>query len=109
MEVYSIQEFAVFDYTLDTLKNFSSIALDNDTVKAFLSNVIELPKDEYSAWMGLYFATCQLPEGKVRKIEISVFAGFFYDEVTQVYHQLPPSIQKDWMNYLSMNFKKIKK
>lgn len=106
--LYNIQEFAVFNYSLDTLKIFLSIALDNDTVTAFLSNVIELPKDEYSVWMGLYFAICEIPEGKIRKIEISVLGGFFYDEITKSYYQLPLKIRNDWIDYTSVNFKKIK-
>lgn len=106
--LYNIQEFAVFNYSLDTLKKFSSINLDSDTMTAFLSNVSKLPKDEYSVWMGLYFATCEIPEGKVRKIEISVFGGFFYDEITKSYYQLPLKMRNDWIDYISVNFKKIK-
>jgi len=107
-KLYNIQEFAVFNYPLDTLKNFTSITLDKDLIQTFLTTSVKLPKDEYSVWMGLYFATCEFPEGKVRKIEISVFGGFFYDEITKSYYQLPLKIRNDWIDYISVNFKKIK-
>lgn len=105
--LYNIREFAVFDYSLDTLKQFASIALNNDTMQSFLSNSEKLPKDEYSVWMGLYFATCEFPEGKVRKIEISVFGGFFYDETTKTYYLLPSSVRNHWIDYIAINFKKL--
>src|SRR4051812_28272779 len=86
--LYNIRESAAFDYRLDTLKNFKSIPLDLDTMTGFLSEVAQWPKDKYSLWSGLYVATCELPKGDIRKIEISVYGGFFYDDRTKTYYQL---------------------
>lgn len=99
--LYDIRNFSVFNYSLDTLRNFRSIPLDQDTMNIFLSDVAEWPKSETSLWMGLYVATCELPEKETRKIEISVYGGFFYDELTKTYYQLPLAVRNDWLDYIS--------
>ncbi|MEO9210146.1 MAG: hypothetical protein ABI208_03560 [Ginsengibacter sp.] len=102
-KLYSVRDGSAFRYSIDTLKNFESIDLDYDVMQSFLSNVIEWPKDKFSLWMGLYVVTCELPTKEVRKIEISVYGGFFYDEKTKTYFQLPESIKNDWLEYFSIN------
>ena len=105
--LYDIHQSNAFDYKLDTLKNFESIALDQDTMQNFLSDVVKWPKDKTSLWMGLYVATCEFPNRKIRKIDISVYGGFFYDEMTRTYYQLPLATRNDWLEYLSVNSAKI--
>lgn len=105
--LYDIRNFSAFDYSLDTLRNFKSISLDQDTMNIFLSDVAEWPKSETSLWMGLYVATCELPENETRKIEISVYGGFFYDELTKTYYQLPLGVRNDWLDYISDNSRRL--
>src|SRR4051794_14042592 len=97
--LYSIRESAAFDYTLDTLKHFKSIPLDLDTMVNFLSDVEQWPKEKYSLWSGLYVATCELPNADVRKIEISVYGGFFFDDRSKTYYQLPRETRNAWLEY----------
>lgn len=99
--LYDLRSGSAFNYSLDTLKKFRSIDLDPDTMHIFLSEVIEWPKSKTSLWMGLYVATCELPEREIRKIEISVYGGFFYDDLTKTYFQLPSSDRDDWLDYFS--------
>jgi hypothetical protein len=99
--LYSIRESEAFNYTLDTLKNFQSIPLDQDTMTGFLTEVEQWPKEKYSLWSGLYVVTCELPNADVRKIEISVYGGFFYDDRSKTYYQLPREIRTAWLEYLS--------
>ena len=106
-KLYNIRSSSAFSYSLDTLKNFKSIHLDYDTMHTFLSDVVEWPKNKSSLWMGLYVATCELPGLEVRKIEISVYGGFFYDDLTKTYYQLPLSARNDWLNYISDNSKRL--
>lgn len=99
--LYNIRESAAFGYNVDTMKNFKSVALDLDTMIGFLSEVEQWPKDKYSLWSGLYVATCELPNADIRKIEISVYGGFFYDDRTKTYYQLPRGVRNAWLEYLS--------
>ena len=99
--LYDIRDGSAFNYSLDTLKNFKSIDLNPDTMHIFLLDVVEWPKNKSSLWMGLYVATCELPGKEIRKIEISVFGGFFYDDLTKTYFQIPLSVRNDWLGYFS--------
>lgn len=105
--LYDLRDGSAFNYSLDTLKNFKSIQLDYDTMHIFLSDVVEWPKNKSSLWMGLYVATCELPEREIQKIEISVYGGFFYDDLTKSYFQLPSSDRDDWLDYFSSNSRRL--
>ena len=102
-KLYDLRNGSAFNYSVDTLKNFKSADLDYDTMHTFLSDVIEWPKSKSSLWMGLYVVTCELPLGEIRKIEISVYGGFFYDDLTKKYFQLPLSVRNNWLDYFSAN------
>lgn len=78
--LYNIRESAAFNFTLDTLKKFKSIPLNLNMMRTFLEKTEQWPKEKYSMWSGLYVATCELPNAGTRKIEISVYGGFFYDD-----------------------------
>ncbi|MEO5894064.1 MAG: hypothetical protein ABIQ31_27655 [Ferruginibacter sp.] len=100
-QLYNTREIAAFDFTLATLKEFRSIPLNLDTMQAFLEKTEQWPKEKYSMWSGLYVVTCELPNAGTRNIEISVYGGFFYDDKTKRYYQLPLEIRNDWLEYLS--------
>lgn len=92
---------------MDTLINFQSIDLSNQTMHAFMSNVTEWPKEKYSVWMGLYIATCEMEDKKFRKIIISNYGGFFYDQLTKRYYELPTELKTQWLEFLIDSMKKI--
>jgi hypothetical protein len=53
--------------------------------------------------MGGYIATCKL-DGSLRKVELSNYGGFFYDEKTKVYYQIPAAKSEDWLSYIQQNY-----
>jgi hypothetical protein len=99
--LYDIQDKRAFNYPIDSLSNFKSTPLNSDNMLPFLSNVSLIPIERTPLWMGFYVTTCQTKEDKIKKIEISIYGGFFYDEEEKKYYQLPLDIRKNWLNYLS--------
>jgi hypothetical protein len=100
-KIYNIYNQRAFDYPIDTLSNFPSYRLKTDSMQDLLSAVVLVKKEIEPVWMGYYIASCRLPDGTLRKIEISNYGGFFYDEKEKLYYQLPLERRKDWLNYLS--------
>ncbi len=106
-KLYNIINKAGFTYSLDTLVSFQSTDLSNQTMQYFMNDISEWPKEKYSLWMGLFIATCELEDGKRRKIIISNYGGFFYDQITKRYYELPPKLQDQWIELLNDNMKKM--
>lgn len=106
-KLYNIINKAGFTYTLDTLVSFQSTDLSNQTMHTFMNDISEWPKEKYSLWMGLYIATCELEDGKPRKIIISNYGGFFYDQLTKRYYELPTELKDQWLEFLNDNMKKM--
>jgi len=98
--IYHIADQGAFGFPLDTLKNFSSQRLNDDSVREFLKNLHTLAiKDP--VWMGYYVTSCQFPDGRVRKIIISMYGGFLLDQYDGAYYELPVELRKSWLAYLS--------
>lgn len=100
-KLYDIHSQAGARYSLDTLQHFRSIGLNSDTLQTFLSGVTAWPADKYSMWMGLYIATCETEDKKLRKIIISTYGGFFYDQATRRYYQVEPELTSEWLEFLN--------
>ena len=105
-KIYDIHDRAGFRYSVDTLQNFRNADMGDDKVRLFLKNAAYLPNEKSGVWMGLYVATCELEDKKTRKILLSNYGGFFYDELTKQYYELPVSKRNDWMEFLNENSKK---
>jgi hypothetical protein len=99
-KLYDIHTNKAFAYSSDTLQNFKCIELPQDSMQTFLKELTEISKDDSPVWMGLYVATCKLEDGLLRKIDISVYGGFFYDENSKTYFQLQKIFSDNWLNYL---------
>lgn len=106
-KLYDIHGQAGMRYTLDTLKYFKSILLDKDTMQMFCNQITAWPKEDYSVWMGLYVATCETEEKKLRKIVISTYGGFFYDPESKRYYQVPTDMTSDWLEFFNDSSKRI--
>lgn len=100
-KLYNVHDFDAFNYSIESLDTLQAIPLDVDTMRSFLTDAVAWPHDKTSVWMGLYLASCQMPNGQKRKIEISVYGGFFYDELEHAYYQVKEGIRSDWLAYLS--------
>jgi hypothetical protein len=99
-KVYDIHDGNAFSYSIDTLKHFKSFPLNDLTMSSFLKKSTLWSKDSSSVWMGLYVTTCEMENGSLRKVDISVFGGFFYDEYYKEYHSVAAEDTGVWQRYL---------
>lgn len=106
-KLYYVHSRGGFAFSLDTLKNFQNVPLNQDSMGVFLKGVTEIPVDRTPVWMGYYVASCQLPDGLPIKIEISQYGRFFYEERTKRYFQLSENLQTDWLAYLTAKWKTL--
>jgi len=104
-KLYYLHSKKAFSYPLDTLNNFSSIPLNEDSMKVFLQTVTEIPVERIPVWMGYYVASCRLPDNKHIKIEISQYGRFFYEEKEKRYFQLDEHLQANWLAYLAAKWR----
>jgi hypothetical protein len=102
--LYYIYSKGSFAYSVDTLKYFKYINLNQDSMQLFLHEVTEIPKERTPLWMGYYIASCRLSDGTLVKIEISQYGRFFYEEKERRYYQLKEDIGQDWLSYLTRSW-----
>jgi hypothetical protein len=98
--LYYIKSKRAFAFSVDTLKNFKSVRLDQNDMKKFLATAAPLPAERTPYWMGYYIASCRLSDDSLIKIEISQYGRFFYAEKDKCYYQLSEDVQDNWMAYL---------
>jgi len=99
-QLYKINDRVMFSISTDSLKLFKNYQLQPDSIMNFLNGIIQLPKIQGVAWMGGVLASC-VYDGKVRKILISDYGGFFYDQASGNCFQLPTQVKDDWMVYIN--------
>jgi hypothetical protein len=98
--LYYIKSKKSFSFSVDTLKNFKSVQLDQNEMKKFLATAAPLSAERTPYWMGYYIASCRLADDSLIKIEISQYGRFFYTEKDKCYYQLAEEVQDNWMAYL---------
>jgi len=100
-KIYSPNNFdRIWRMPIDSLKYLKSQPLNNDSMHNFLIDMKDL-EGKKPLWMGCYLTSCQTPDGQIRKVLISHYAGFLYSEWDKSYHVLDPSQLKPWLEYLS--------
>jgi hypothetical protein len=100
-KIYNVNSRSMIRIGLDSLSKLRSYRLNPDTVQAFLHSVIEIPKDTTpTAWMGGVLATCSY-HGKIRKVQISSYGGWFFDQETKTYFEVPKDQATEWYSYVS--------
>jgi hypothetical protein len=100
-KLYKLNSRMAFSYPVDTLCNFESVNLNDDTIRNFLSTASVWPKEKKTVWMGLFVATYETEKNELRKVNISNYAGFFFDETTNKYYEVTEGVRNEWMNYLN--------
>jgi hypothetical protein len=104
--LYRYQGNKLFNISLDSLESFQSIPLPQDSMNYYLSQVtIKHPKADIH-WMGGYIATCQL-QGSLRKVVISNYGGFFFDQEAHSYYQLSTEKIDAWLSFLLNSYLKM--
>jgi hypothetical protein len=85
----------------DSLSLANSRALDDDSIQFFLSGVSKIQRGDEPVWMGAIILSCLDSTGSFRKIDVSVYGGFFYDEQLRKYFQVREEIRTAWLEYLT--------
>jgi hypothetical protein len=98
--IYDLHDKKGMRTPIDSLKNFRSIALDDDSVKYFLTDVREIHHGDEPVWMGAIIVSCIDSSAVLRKVDVSVYGGFFYDEQLKKYFQLRDNVKQEWVEYL---------
>jgi hypothetical protein len=98
--IYNIRGAKFYKIPLDSIGNYRNMRLNDDSMRVFLSQSVEISRDSTPMWMGAYVTTCFI-DHKKRKIDISSYGGFFFDEGSKKFFALSPNKQKGWLNYLA--------
>jgi hypothetical protein len=98
--LYKIKGSQQFSISADSLSLFKNYQLRSDSMVYFLHAADPKPADARPTWMGGAVATC-LYDGKIRKILISSYGGFFYDQTSDTFFQLPGQMKDEWMGYIN--------
>jgi hypothetical protein len=98
--LYKINDAVQFSISADSLNLFKNYQLRSDSMAIFLHGIEPLPTNVSPVWMGGAVATC-LYDGKIRKILISSYGGFFYDQASNTFFQLPLQKKEDWLDYIN--------
>jgi hypothetical protein len=106
--LYRYQGHRLFKIPVDSLNHYDTLALNQDSMAVFLDSAQTLHPEAPVAWMGGYIATCNL-NGVIRKVELSNYGGFFYDEKTKVYYQIPAVKSEDWLSYIQQCYLNLTK
>ncbi len=96
--IYNVQSDHVWKLPPDSLDHFVHQQLSNDSMSLYLSGAKAVSLHS-PVWMGVYITTCVMDDKK-RKIDISTYGGFFYDESRRAYYQIPVERQKGFYDFL---------
>jgi hypothetical protein len=77
--------------------------MNQDSMTYFVKSAAVLNTKMPLAWMGGYVATCKI-NGTFRKIEISRYGGYFYDEKSGTYYQLPVDKIDAWLSFFQDSY-----
>ena len=106
-KLYDLNGRKGFSIQVDSLSNFRSTKLNDDSVHNFLRSISQWPKEKTAVWMGYFVATCKTPDNNIHKIDISMYGGFFFDETTHLYYELPEQVRDEWMKYINVKYETI--
>jgi hypothetical protein len=101
--LYRYQGNELSNLSLDSLHSLQYIPLAQDSVNYYLSQAQIKHAKPGTRWMGGYIATCA-SEGTLRKVVLSNYGGFFYDQQANAYYQLPSEKIDDWLSFLHTSY-----
>jgi hypothetical protein len=99
-KIYKIPESIIFKVRLDSLSQLNSRPLFQDSVVSYMGTSRLLPDSINPVWMGGWVATYEY-SGQVHKIQISAYGGFFYDQSSGRYYEIPIGLRDEWMTYVN--------
>ena len=105
--LYKLHNFnTVFRIPADSLHYLQSNPLSDDSIHIFLTGAKKI-EGVNPVWQGCYLASYETSNGEIRKAIISHYAGFFYCQPDNVYFQVNPTLQREWLKYLSESYVNI--
>jgi len=99
-KIYKIPDQIIFRVSIDSLNQLKNYQLNQDSVIRYLGAADILPDSLNPIWMGGWVATYEY-KGQTRKMQISAYGGFFYDQTSRRYYQIPIDRKEEWMNYIN--------
>jgi hypothetical protein len=102
-KLYQYQGHRIFKLPIDSLKMYGSMAMNQDSMAFFVRSATLLNTKAPLIWMGGYVATCKI-DGSFRKVELSRYGGYFYDEKTSAYYQLPSEKIDAWLAFIQNSY-----
>lgn len=98
--LYNIGGAKFYRVRLDSLDNYNRRPLNDDSMHEFLAHSSVLMSDKPPMWMGAFVASCIIDNKRV-KVDISSYAGFFFNESDNKYYSVPEDMRRDWLNYFA--------
>jgi hypothetical protein len=98
--IYSIEGTKFYKVPVDSLKNYLSRPLNDDSMRRFLAPSTILPPNKAPVWMGAFVATCYIGV-KIHKVDISQYGSFLFDEQESKLYQIPAEFEKEWLSYIT--------
>ena len=102
-KLYAFEGNDQFKVPIDSLYNLDTLMLNQDSMASYLMSAEIKHPTAPTVWLGGYIATCRL-NGTVRKVEISNYGGFFFDEKTKAYYHVTADKIEFWNSYLQGAF-----
>jgi len=99
-ELYKIHRSGSLQYPVDSLKHFNSFPLNEDSMHYFLKKMVAWPKEKTTVWMGAFIASYKT-SNEMRKVDISTYGGFIFDEYSRQYFELPERYRASWLDFLN--------
>lgn len=96
----------VFTMPIDSIRTLRGVPLNDDTMHILLKSVKLLHVPSSPAWMGCYLTSCEDEKGKLIKIVISQYGGFFLNSNDGDYYQLDAASTRLWLDYIRRTYVK---
>jgi hypothetical protein len=106
-KLYKIPAKAGMSISMDRLKTYKNVNLNADTVLSFLNDASLWPKDKYAMWMGAFIVSMGYDNDHTRKIIVSSYGGFLYDDLTKRYYEVAEEKRKEWYDFLNASAAKL--
>lgn len=98
--VYKTGNASIFKISVDSLNSYPKYRLNEDSIAFFLDTVVLYPQKIRPVWMGGFLVSCKY-NGQVRKVLVSSYGGFFYDQSSGHYFQIPIGKKDEWFGYIN--------
>ena len=102
------QDKDINSFSDNDIREMNFIETDLIEAKNILSKAKPLGNKNY-IWKGHHFAMAIFANGQKRRIQISVYGGFFKDLTGNQYYEFKDEARKDWEKFWEENFASLHK